>query len=342
MRRSWSLLAFVVAIIWSAVGLRDAGAADLLPAAAPVHPAAASTQAAFQALAKRLEARIKGRIGISARLLETGESFSVAGDEPFPMASTFKVAVAATVLSRVDRGELKLDQMVPITDRDLEASGPIAQSVPHPGISLSIRNILELMLTQSNNTAADKMTALAGGPAAVTAWLKAHHIEGQRVDGDTNAILNRFTGQPIDAPFLKTYLAAHPEAGEDDDLKPDPAFDDSPLDTSSPNAMANLLTLLFTGDALKPESRRVLIETMLRCETGHARLKGLLPAGTPVAHKTGTVGGTVNDVGMITLPEGRGHLILAVYIKKSTRPESERERAIAEIARSAYDLYSMR
>jgi beta-lactamase class A len=69
------------------------------------------------------------------------------------------------------------------------------------------------------------------------------------------------------------------------------------------------------------------------------RLKGMLPPGTPVAHKSGTLGGSTNDVGMITLPEDAGHVVVAIFIKTSKRESSEREKAIAEIARAVYDFY---
>jgi beta-lactamase class A len=78
---------------------------------------------------------------------------------------------------------------------------------------------------------------------------------------------------------------------------------------------------------------------MERCRTGSARLLGRLPLGTVVAHKTGTIGGSVNDVGVVTLPADGKKLVIAVLIKKSDRPVEDRERAIADIARSVRDYY---
>jgi beta-lactamase class A len=78
---------------------------------------------------------------------------------------------------------------------------------------------------------------------------------------------------------------------------------------------------------------------MRRSRTGEARLKGLLPPGTVVAHKTGSIGGTTNDVGLITLPEDAGHLAIVIFVKSSTEAVSARERAIAEIGRTVYDFF---
>ncbi len=81
------------------------------------------------------------------------------------------------------------------------------------------------------------------------------------------------------------------------------------------------------------------LNIMRRCRTGETRLRGLLPAGTEIAYKTGTIGGTTNDVGIITLPANAGHVAIAVFVKSSEKEVSARERAIAEIARAVHDFF---
>ncbi len=78
---------------------------------------------------------------------------------------------------------------------------------------------------------------------------------------------------------------------------------------------------------------------MERCRTGSNRLKARLPEGTKVADKTGTLGGSVNDVGVITLPDGKDQVVVAVFIKKSDLPFAARERVIADIGRAVYDFF---
>ncbi|MGH8239606.1 MAG: serine hydrolase, partial [Steroidobacteraceae bacterium] len=106
-----------------------------------------------------------------------------------------------------------------------------------------------------------------------------------------------------------------------------------------PEAMSNLLVAIFGGRALSVASTAQLTAIMERCRTGAGRLKGRLPSATVVAHKTGTVGGSVNDVGVITLPQDQGQFVISVFIKSSSAPIEERERVIAEIARSVRDFY---
>ena len=100
-----------------------------------------------------------------------------------------------------------------------------------------------------------------------------------------------------------------------------------------------MLEKIWKGEALSKDSTALLIDIMERCETGEARLKGLLPEGTVVAHKTGTIGGTTNDIGVITLPGGAGHVIVVAFVKDSALAVPARERAIAEVARTIYDFF---
>jgi beta-lactamase class A len=118
-----------------------------------------------------------------------------------------------------------------------------------------------------------------------------------------------------------------------------PTFDDDPRDTSTPRAMGKLLYRIFNGEALGAEATRIIVGIMERCRTGEGRLRGRLPPGTVVAHKTGTIGGTVNDVGVLNLPEDAGRVVIAVFIKKSDAAIETRERAIAEIGGAIRDCY---
>jgi beta-lactamase class A len=324
-------------------------------AAAPAQPAprtpAPSSASAPTAQAAALEADIRdlakagagsaGMVGVAAwRLDGTGPRALFNADVAFPMASTFKVAVAGKILSKVDAGELKLDQMVTIDSDKMVESPVIAERFIHPGLAISVYNLLELMLTQSDNTATNYLTEMAGGPAVVTAWVRAQGVQGLRVDGDTDGIIRRFYHMGP-GPFPKVLEAtykANPHLGEDS-LKPQAEFDNDPRDTTSPAQMAELLTRIYTGKALSPDSTRIIGEIMARDLTGLNRLHGMMPAGTAVADKTGTIGGTINDVGVITLPGGAGKVVVAVYIKASDASEADREKAIAEIGRSVRDYY---
>jgi beta-lactamase class A len=160
------------------------------------------------------------------------------------------------------------------------------------------------------------------------------------VDRDTAGLLRDFFDLPP-GPFpqaLEAALKADPKLEEKASL-PNDEFDRDLRDTATPLAMANLLERLFAGKLLSASSTRLLTEMMERNTTGNARIRGRLPEGTTVAEKTGTIGGSLNDVGMITLPGDRGKLIVAIFVKRSKQPFEARERIIADISRALYDYY---
>ncbi len=283
---------------------------------------------------------LAGRIGVAAQEIGSGVSVTINGDETFVMASTFKVATAVTVLGLVDKGQLKLSDLIDVSLEMMVAGpNPLVMNFVHPGIKLSVANLIEPMITESDNTAADVCLKLAGGPEAVTKMLRSIGITDQRLDRYCTEILRDFYGLPD-----KAYASVVAEATVKDPTlvakTPDRniEFEKDPRDQSTPKAMLELLLAIDSGEVLSEKSREFLLATMSRTRTGTGRLKGLLPKGTPVAHKTGTIGGVANNVGFVTLPDGR-RFAIAVFTKSSTTPEADRDRAIAEISRALYDFY---
>jgi beta-lactamase class A len=248
-----------------------------------VQPASASSSPGLWSLEQQLASIVAGTtgdVGIAAFDLRSGTSVSIRGDEPFPMASTVKVAVAATYLAQVDHGRRSLSDTI---------SGQ------------SAARLIEAMLTRSDNHATDLLLKDLGGPATVQQWLQWNGLSGIRID--------RTIGQ-----LLRDRRDLH-------ELR----------DTSTPHAMIDLLRRIDNGAVLKPASRSYLLGLMSRCITGRNRIKALLPAGTPVEHKTGTLTGLTDDVGFITMPDGR-RIAVAVF----ARGGSNRARTIAEAARAIY------
>ena len=103
--------------------------------------------------------------------------------------------------------------------------------------------------------------------------------------------------------------------------------------------MLGLLCKIWLEEGVSRSARSTLLTLMERCTTGPKRIRGRLPAGTIVADKTGTLAGSVNDVGFITLPDGKGHIALVVFVKGSEAPPGTRETVIADIARLVYDYF---
>ena len=255
----------------------------------------------------------RGRIGVAAMDLDGGGQIFVNGDMPFPMASTAKVAVAATFLEQVEKGAHRLDQQFPMMLRVRETGAFSPEAPLRAGTVMSAQSLMELMITRSHNEATDGLINAVGGYENVNRWLNRNGIAGQRLD-HTMATLVR------------------------DDGKVDPARVIDTRTSSTPRAMIALLAAIDRGGVLSPESRAVLLDTMTRTSTGKTRIRAGLPEGTLVAHKTGTLWGVTDDVGIVRLPDGR-HLAVAFFI---TGPEGHAVHAklIARMMRAIYDGYS--
>jgi beta-lactamase class A len=260
------------------------------------------------------------------------------------MASTFKVPIAVQLLTLVDKGEVRLERMIEIKQSDLHpGSGTLTDLFNKGGLALSVRNLLELMMLISDNSATDVLLRTAGGAQAVTARMRALGIEGINVDRSTLQLIADWVGiKELPAEDALSPGAFGPLAAavkQEDRSSAAKRFDADPRDTSTPDAMVDLLARIHRKEGLKPDSAELLLDIMRRCRTGEARLRGILPQGTVVQHKTGTIGGTTNDVGVIKLPDDAGHVAIAVFVKSSEKDSAARERAIAEIARAVHDFF---
>lgn len=308
---------------------------------------AAQTEASLPRLEQEIERLAKvagGPVGVTAVHLETGRRVRLNGQERFPMASTFKIPIAVELLARVDAGKERLDRMVTVEAKDLHpGSGTLSDLFNKPGVALSVRNLMELMLLISDNSATDILLREVGGSDAVNARLKTLGVEGVRVDRPTALLIADAVGMkdvPPErewTPEMWTRLFRElPPGGRAEARK---AFDADPRDTATPDGMADLLGRIYRKEMHKPDTAELLLDTMKRCRTGDTRIKGLLPAGTELAHKTGTISASANDVGILTLPANAGHVALALFVKSSERDGAQRDRAIAEISRALHDYF---
>ena len=313
------------------------------PVVAQTDPAGDEGPGRLLAEIERLAESSGGTVGVGALHVESGRSVWLNPDEPFPMASTYKVPIALQLLTRVDRGEISLTDMIELQPEDIHpGSGTISSLFDDPGVVLSLTNLMELMLLISDNSATDLTLRAAGGPAAVNARLAELGIEGLRVDRPTSKLISDWVG--VEAPAdgrisLEEFRDRADDLTDEDREAANEAFGADPRDTSTPRAMVEVLTKMWSGEALGPESTEIFKDVMLRVQTGAGRIKGVLPTGTRVGHKTGTIGETTNDVGYIYLPADAGHVVTVVFVKDSEYEIPAREAAIAQISRAIYDYF---
>ncbi len=224
------------------------------------------------------------------------------------MQSVYKLPIAMAVLHAVEAGKFSLATKVWFLRSDLIApdqASPLRDAHPHAGVSVTVDELLRLAVSESDGVASDILLRTVGGPRVADSYVQSLGIRGIHIE-DTEKTL----GRAVRAQYRNDAQA---------------------------QSLVALLRLLADRSPLNPQHTSLLLRRMTESETGPHRIKGLLPAGTVVAHKTGTSGSqdrmhnATNDAGLITLPDGR-RLALAVLIADSSESQSVREAVIAEIA----------
>lgn len=300
----------------------------------------------LQRLEKQVREVIKdkdGEVGVSLMHVETGRELAVNGDTLFPMASAFKVPLLVEVMFQIKEGRFGLDDEVRVGKNDQHLGSGMLSSLTAPGMVLSVRNLVNLMMLVSDNSATDMLLAKVGADK-VNARLKSLGIQGMSVNRPCQKLIMDYLGMDY-AKYghltLDEIAAARRGGGwaPEEEKKAILSFSADPQDQATPKAMTALLGRIFRKEVIDPASCDLILDIMRNCQTGEGRIKGELPLGTPVAHKTGTIAGTVDDCGIIYLPDGQGHVILTVWTKNFLGRTEDVEAIIARIARFAYDYF---
>lgn len=319
----------------------------VLAIASVARPAASGSSAGLARLQEQIERAARsahGTVGIAIKHLESGAELFVNGDEPFPMASTFKLPVLVELYAKARAGRLNWDEMVDIGPLDQHlGSGELSPLYDMPGVRLSLHNVANLMMLISDNSAADICLAKAGA-RDVNARLRALGVTGIRVDRSCQELILDYAGQDTAALkdlALKELRAAMPATPRTEEARfaADDRYATDPRDTATPRAFVTLLEKIWKGEAVDRASSDAILETMKRCQTGRLRIRGMLLQDTVVAHKTGSMGGVLDDVGIVYLPGNAGHVAIAVLTKRTRASSEQVEKVMAEIGRYAYDYF---
>lgn len=290
-----------------------------------------------------------GTVGAAALHLGSGTLVSINGDERFPLASVCKLPIAMHILANVDEGKLRLEEAVQVEARDVWAGVSDIAKVWPAQRSFPLNELVELMVAHSDNTAEETLFRIGGEGTAIAARLRQWNVNGIRVDRSERQCgldLNGVKKYPPQTQWtdsrIRTLIDQIPPAARYRAVK---RYLADPRDTGTPNGTVQLLARAFRGQLLAPASTLRLIAVLKATTTFATRLKGLLPSGTVVAHKTGTTAqigkltAATNDSGVIFLPDG-GQLAVSVYIKASTREDAIRDLIIARISKAAFDAWT--
>ena len=255
-----------------------------------------------------VEKRVGGRLGVAALNTATGKKIEYRGDERFAMCSTHKLLLVAAVLERADREQEFLSRTITYTQADILDWAPVTREHlildrKQQG-NISILELCKAVIIQSDNTAANLLLKIIGGPECYTAFVRSLKDNVTRLDRCEPALNNVLPG------------------------------DDR--DTTTPLAMLNSMQSVLLSPVLSERSRQQLTQWMKECKTGTSRLRAGLPSTWEAADKTGTGEHSASDIA-ITWPPGYPPVLITAYLAECQSPVREREAALAEVARIASD-----
>jgi beta-lactamase class A len=260
----------------------------------------------------------KAEVGVSIVSIEGKDTLFIGKNDHYPMQSVYKFHLALAVLNQVDKGKLALNQKILVEKSDLlpDLWSPMREKYPEGNVELPLSEILTYTVAQSDNSGCDILFRLVGGPKKVHKYIRKLGIKEVSITAP-EAIIQRDWSVQFS-------------------------------NWTTPQSMTQLLEKFYKGNILSKNSYDFLWKTMVETTTGLKRLKGLLPSDVVIAHKTGYSGANkegvmaaVNDVGIVTLPNGQ-HFAIAVFITNTTENLETSERIIAEIAKMAWDYFTTR
>jgi beta-lactamase class A len=271
-----------------------------------------TAQEALQKQIRDIARDAQGKVSVACSLPGTALNCDVDALSHPPMQSVFKLPLAVAVLHQVEEGNFSLDQPIRFRKEDLilpKPYSPLQDEYPNAEVDVPLNRLLQLTVALSDNTAADILLRLAGGPSVVRDYIASLHVKGFHLE-DGERELHR----DVQAQYRNWF---------------------------EPEGAVQLLRTISDHSPLTAQNTSLLLAWM-QPATPTGRLDGALPKGTIVAHKSGTsdvdngLCHAFNDIGLVNLPDGR-KLAIAVFITDSTANEAARKAVIARIGKAVYD-----
>lgn len=254
----------------------------------------------------------KGKVAVAVKNLKTGEEFYLNADEPMPTASLIKLPVMVETYWQAAEGKVKLGTTLTLKKADkVQGSGILTQHFSD-GATFPLRDAVRLMIAFSDNTATNLVIDQIGLPSTSarmgTLGLKDTKLNAKVFRGDTR----------IDQEFGKKYG----------------------LGSTTAREMVRLLEVIDGGKVVSPEACKEMIAHLKACEDKE-KMTRFLPAGTVVAHKTGSVNASKTDAGIIYLKSGPVALCVLTDGNKDQRwaADNAAQLLIGKIAREVYDHF---
>lgn len=284
----------------------------------------------------------RGDVGIAVRDIENGWVAEYQGRKAFPQQSVAKLWVALATLDAVDRGELRLQDIALVRQEDLSVfHQPIRRLVGREGFLTNLEDLMRRALTQSDNAANQMLVTRLGGPDAVQAFIERKGLGPIRFGPGERALQSGIAGLQWRPEYSQgwEFQKAREQLPAQWRWERLESYLADPMDGATPVAIVGALARLERGELLSASATRHVLSVMADSRTGPKRLRGGLPEGWRIFHKTGTgqdLGATstgYNDVAVLVAPDGHAYAV-AVMIGRTTHGIPARQALMSNVTRA--------
>ena len=276
-----------------------------------------------------------GVVGVAAKHLGTGERICHNADTVFFTASTLKVPLLVELYRQVDAGIIDVNQRIDLTDA-LRVPGSGVLKELASGLQPTVHDLAILMIIISDNTATDILYNRVGGDN-INNTMRQLGLTHTHIPMTCRELLYGITGLEVENP-AHTYQLSSDRLKKREFVLEGDGFSEEKSDVSSPSDMCRLLELIYDGDTLSPQSQEAVLDILKRQQLSTV-IPHALPAGTVVAHKTGSYHSVRCDVGIVFSPTGP--YTVAIMAKQMTGGDRlSVDASLAAISKAVYDEFA--
>ncbi|HEX5504254.1 MAG TPA: serine hydrolase [Thermomicrobiales bacterium] len=285
---------------------------------------------ATQRRVEELAGEIDGVVGVAARDLASGAEVAVNADEPFPTASVMKVPILFELYRQAEAGQVDLDRRVPYGAAHRVPGSGVLQDLAY-GLAPTVKDLATLMITVSDNTATDMVLDLVG-VAPLNETIGRLGLTRTAIPFSTRGLLYSMVGlDPANPEHTYDLFLERSKAGQVD--WGSRALADTSNNVSTPRDLNRLLELIERRERLSDASCAAMLD-ILKAQKYNTIIPLHLPAGVAVAHKTGSLRGVRNDVGIVYAPDGP--YLLSLFAKRLSDQVAGAS-ALAEISKAVWE-----
>jgi beta-lactamase class A len=292
--------------------------APLAGAQAPAQQATPTPLQRLQSNIERITRSVNAKWGIYIKCLETGEEIAINADDQMDTMSVIKIPLMVEVFRQIEAGKFALTDRVTLNESDKRPGTGVIRSLD-AGASLTIKDLIVLMIIVSDNTATDLLYAKVGGIEPVNQLMQSYGFTKTRATGTADIWFTALRAAPSPADFHRGAK--------------------TPFGLSSPREMGLLLEKISKGEAVSKQASDQMIQIM-RGQVYSSRLPKYV-TGFGVAHKTGDFLPYIgNDVGVF---ENRDkHIVVSVFTANHFGVPAQLEDAIGRVGEQISAYYNYR